>query len=549
MRLGLYFQTVRHLKFSQILGRVWFKLKRVKPDLRHAPVLRPIINPWVLCSQNPSSMLGPLSFCFLNEQHDLQSAYDWNNPAYKKLWLYNLHYFADLNAQDFPQRAQWHQDLIQRWINDNPPGLGNGWEPYPLSLRIVHWIKWSLQGGKLSALALNSLAVQIRFLAAKLETHLLGNHLLTNGKALFFAGLFFAGPEADKWLSKGIKILSKQLPEQILADGGHFERSPMYHAIILDDILDILNISRTFNRSLAYDLPAAITKMLYWLQVMSHPDGDIVLFNDAAFNIAPHRTELEQYAKRLNILNTQSNTLAQNESVLLANSGYARLNKDRAHLFVDVAPLGPDYLLAHSHADTFTFELSLDSQRIIVDSGTSTYDNNPERLCQRGTAAHNTVTIDHYNSSQVWSSFRVAKAAQVKNVNFAKASAVDTISACHNGFNHLPGKIIHKRTWNLHDSNLLICDEITGTGNHEVVMSLHFHPNIVVTRLEKNYFLLVSEKSDHPIKMELILDESLDSLIYESTYHPEFGQSVANKKLVATWRGKIPGSFSTKISW
>jgi len=35
--------------------------------------------------------------------------------------------------------------LIQRWIEENPPVAGNGWESYPLSLRIVNWVKWGLQ--------------------------------------------------------------------------------------------------------------------------------------------------------------------------------------------------------------------------------------------------------------------------------------------------------------------------------------------------------------------------------------------------------------------
>ena len=37
-------------------------------------------------------------------------------------------------------------------------------------------------------------------------------------------------------------ILKKELSEQILPDGGHYELSPMYHSIILEDILDLHNI-------------------------------------------------------------------------------------------------------------------------------------------------------------------------------------------------------------------------------------------------------------------------------------------------------------------
>src|SRR5204863_10066145 len=131
-------------------------------------------------------------------------------------------------------------DLMQRWLTEHPPQLANGWEPYPTSLRIVNWIASALAGNDLSPSVLQSLSVQVRALCAALEFHLGGNHLLANAKALVFAGRFFSGPEAEKWLRTGLDLLDAELREQILDDGGHFELSPMYHAIILEDVLDLI---------------------------------------------------------------------------------------------------------------------------------------------------------------------------------------------------------------------------------------------------------------------------------------------------------------------
>ncbi|HPA06712.1 MAG TPA: heparinase II/III family protein, partial [Candidatus Hydrogenedentes bacterium] len=170
----------------------------------------------------------------MNEKHELSSAADWNNPAWEKLWLYNLHYFDDLNAEGGAARSDWHRALITRWVAENPVGKGNGWEPYPLSLRIVNWVKWAWAGNELPPVAVESLALQAHFLSRRLEWHILGNHLLANAKALIFAGLFFDGMEAERWLATGAAIFSRQLGEQVLSDGGHFERSPMYHAQVLE---------------------------------------------------------------------------------------------------------------------------------------------------------------------------------------------------------------------------------------------------------------------------------------------------------------------------
>ena len=168
----------------------------------------------------PVSLLAPGRFSFLGVEHELRTASDWNHPSWDKLWLYHLHYFDDLNASAEEGRRAWLLALLRRWIEENPPGCGNGWEPYPLSLRLVNWVKWLLRlqaassGSLQSALGdaalaqqlQHSLAVQARYLRRRLETHLLGNHLLANAKALVFAGACFAGDEADgrAWMIRPI---------------------------------------------------------------------------------------------------------------------------------------------------------------------------------------------------------------------------------------------------------------------------------------------------------------------------------------------------------
>ena len=341
-------------------------------------------------------MLSPTRFRFLNEERALETAGDWDSPQAAKLWTYNLHYFDDLNAMDAPQRAGWHRALMRRWIAENPPGSGPGWEPYSLSLRIVNWIKWALAGNDLDDDSRHSLAVQVRYLAGRLERHLLGNHLFANAKALVFAGCYFDGDEAAGWMRCGMDILAQQIPEQILADGGHFERSTMYHALAYEDMLDLANVGAAFPQAMApwaatvAGWQAVIARMGRWLAAMCHPDGEIGFFNDAATGIAPAPSDLFAYARRLD----HEVPAIDEDVVWLDESGYIRLRLGRAVMLIDVAPLGPDYLPAHGHADTLSFELSLDEQRVIVNSGTSRYGLGPGRELERATSAHSTVEVD-----------------------------------------------------------------------------------------------------------------------------------------------------------
>ena len=87
-------------------------------------------------------------------------------------------------------------------------------------------------------------------LEKRIESHLLGNHLFANAKALVFAGTYFSGAEADRWLNRGISILEREIPEQILLDGGHFELSTMYHALIFEDLLDLCNLLKCYKSNL-----------------------------------------------------------------------------------------------------------------------------------------------------------------------------------------------------------------------------------------------------------------------------------------------------------
>lgn len=459
-------RTLRPLRPVQVWGRVWLRLYRPRVDARPQPPLRLADGAWRGGARAPS-MPGPTTFRFLNVEHTLEQSTDWNHADWPRLWLYNLHYFDDLVADGAVVRNTWHRELIGHWIADNPPAAGTGWEPYPTSLRIVNWIKWTLAGNAMDPEALHSLAIQARWLRKRLEIHLLGNHLWANAKALVFAGAFFGGDEAARWLHRGMALVQRELSEQILPDGGHFERSPMYHAIVLEDLLDLIQLAARFPQRFAAgemeQWRKTATRMLRWLRVMTHPDGGIALFNDAALDIAPNYAALTAYARQLGV-RVDDAPLKPIEA--LADSGYVRLQQGDAVLIADVGEIGPDYLPGHAHADTLSFELSLGDKRVLVNGGTSTYENDAERLRQRGTAAHNTVVVDGMDSSEVWSAFRVGRRARPREVAWGEDADGLWLRAAHDGYQHLPGSPGHQREWRLSNGQLTVADAIDGNCGH-----------------------------------------------------------------------------------
>ena len=480
--VGTYWRTVRHLKPAQLVDRVVFRLRRPSADLRPAPPLHARTDAWKLPARRAPSLEAPATFDLLGARHALADV-GWDGPGVERLWRYHQHYFDDLNADGAPERRALHGALIERWLAANPPGAGAGWEPYPLSLRIVNWIKWLAAGNEGSPAVIASLAVQARWLAKRLETHLLGNHLFANAKALVFAGLFFTDAEAASWLRLGTRLLLREVPEQILADGGQFERSPMYHALALEDILDLLNAIATWPSddakiaALRDALAARVPSMLRWLRAMTHPDGTLGRFNDCADGIAPPNAELFRLAADLAF---EAAPDGDEQGVLvLPESGYVRVECGPAVALLDVAPVGPDYLPGHAHADTLSFELSLAGRRLVVNGGTSCYGDGAQRRRERSTAAHSTVEIADGDSSEVWAGFRVGRRARVSGPRVERAADAIRVEGSHDGYTHLAGAPVHRRAWRFDPAGLVIEDAI-GAANAVAVARFHLAPGLAL---------------------------------------------------------------------
>jgi len=499
-RVGLYWNTVRYLKPVQIYGRLWFRLARPRPDTSPAPALRQPLGGWVPCATRRQSLFADNNFLFLNQSGSLDKL-GWDDPGTEKLWRYNQHYFDDLNAENSIERSCWHRALLLHWVEHNLLGKGTGWDPYPTSLRIVNWLKWRFAGHQLPDICIQSLAVQVRWLTKRLEIHLQGNHYFSNAKALVFAGLAFEGNEADKWLKKGLRIIERQLPEQVLSDGGNFERSPMYHSIFLEDMLDLINVAKLWpariDHQIIKDWERVAISMVEWLRGMTHPDGQIALFNDAAFGVTPTPDNLDAYAKRLRL--SISKDIGHESQPLKVQawpeSGYVRLETVNVAAILDVAPIGPDYLPSHANADTLSFELSVFGQRVIVNGGTSRYGSGPERLRERQTAAHSTLEINGTSSSEVWGGFRVARRAYPFDLTIQKSASAVEVACAHDGYQLLSGNPVHRRAWSLTEEMLTISDSIVGDFQSAISRFI-FHPDVKVEILSKDSYKVILPRGE-----------------------------------------------------
>lgn len=546
--LARYWHTLKFLKPIQIYGRLWHHLYRPKPRKIAPMPLRTPSSRWTGCARSPTLLNSDHHFRFLNVERVVNLPKDWSHPEWPKLWLYNLHYFDDLVADRAGERATWHRNLIESWIAHQESKAGVGSEPYPTSLRLVNWCKWLSAGNEPVKGMLPSLCSQADLLYRKPEYHLLGNHLWANLKALIFCGVVFEGEDSDRWLKFALKKFRQQLSEQILPDGGHFERSPMYHAILLEDLLDLVQLNRLFPHVLpATDVAVwsdQAASMLRWLETMSHPDGDLSFFNDAAFGIAPTVSQLATYAKSLGI-EAETHTQVASGLTDLPDSGYIRLEHGESVVLIDGASVGPDHLPGHAHADTLSFEWSFDGHRVLVNGGTSTYEKNPERHRQRGTASHNTVQVDDQDSSEVWSGFRVARRAKIIKREVPKSfqSKCQSISvaAVHDGYHRLPGRVQHQRAWHLDDQCLSIVDHLDGAWD-KAVARFRLSPEVNCRQAtDKSGHITIAER-----QISWVIEGASRIQIVKTTWHPEFGITKPCNVLEAEFRS---ADLVTRFHW
>lgn len=532
--LPLYVRTLIHLRPEQILYRGWYALRargpdRFKPDAKSLPKnpewepLKPKV-PFISYPWFKAADIAGRSFRFLNDPHCFAGEIDWKIKEKNRLWRYNLHYFQYLHPEGGLEQKT-AISLIREWVKNNPPGSVDAWDPFPISLRIVNWIKYLSRSEKRmeeSEEIIRSIYRQCLWLERSLEYHVSANHIFKNAKALVFSGLFYNGADAGRWLSKGMQLLDRELDEQILADGGHFERSPMYHSMILEDCLDLLNV---YNARTEWQLKkssgrlrTAIRNMVQFLLGMTHPDGQIALFNDAAFGIEPQPADLITYYENVS---GEAATAQNGSAFAFPASGYFIINPGSGNrLLVDCGPIGPDYQAGHSHCDTLSFELSLKGRRVVADSGCFGYEQGPIRNYNRGNAGHNTLTIDAENQSEVWDSFRCARRARPLYGRLSKPSdGAIVFEGAHDGYRRLEGGPVHHRDIRWSNHAYLIQDRVEGKGRHQVESRLHIHPALDVDPSMREF--LIRDKLDILARISSLNAQRIEKI--DGWYCPEFG--------------------------
>jgi uncharacterized heparinase superfamily protein len=523
------FHTIRHLKAGQVVNRASRLLQRLSalPSADGHLVLRRRggVRPAVAAS----GAFDGRSFCFLNRRFAWEGSDRWHPSGADDLWVYNLHYFRYLwEVPDHTAHA-----LIADWIATHTSPRTFAWHPYPISLRVREWIEWLLVHDDVDQAfhdtMVDSIGQQVEALRHQLEFHLLGNHLLENAITLCWAGLSFDGPAAVEWLSQGVVLLRTELGRQVLADGSHDERSPMYQALLAEAVLRLNEVaaqSDSVHAGSVFELTQhAGANLLRALGRLAHPDGGYALLNDAALGIAPSLGSLTHRFGAAMASAPAGRTWS------LPSAGYLGYHDAQGgYLVFDAGAIGPDHQPGHGHADTLSFELSHRGRRIVTDTGVFTYASGEQRRYDRSTAAHNTVEIDGRDQSELWGAFRCARRPSVHIATIEDGRSGSTLTGGYRGPG-LRGGVAHTRQIFVSGQVLAFTDSLIASGDRTATLRLHLAPGLRVRQSGDAWIV-----EDHALRQQVaaVVGSGIDWTEVQTPYHPEFGQEQIRPCLTAT---------------
>lgn len=481
---------------------------------------------------------------FLNRSLDIDDhgSIDWSDDrfdALPRLWRLKLCSFeplgeAAISVDPEDDHAESVRSAFDSWIRSwirhaeiaSPRYLRRDWTPYAVSLRIQHWLRYlawrrSVQPNRPDGPTdfERELAREIYknalFLRNHVEEDVGGNHLVENGTALVAAGIAFAGePDARDWLEDGTTILKTACEQQFLADGCHYERSPMYHVLVLTRLITACNLCSLAGEPIADEITNTTAAGIAYLRALRPPDGRIPLLNDAVYDEGLPLAACLRYAAHVGIPQLDAPDLSAVASGALGTGGgYRWIRTELGALLVDCGPVGPPHLPGHAHSDCLSILLWVDGLPIVTDTGTFDYEAGPRRSYARGVRGHNTVQVGDEEPIDLGGRFLMG------------ARPEPTVGAVADGDIRLfEGQYgtkgyTHRRSIAAGDNWWVIRDGVDGHDGRCVRSRLHLHPAVETCLRSETIELSVD---DEPLLTIVPLGETaVDTRPGE--YYPRFG--------------------------
>jgi hypothetical protein len=529
-RFTRFFRTVFHLHPSQFLARVYCRSKFVmiekspkfyneiskylffrikeKPDFDNHDVgkLMDIISLLVNYDMNTHEDYISGSIYYLGRRVEFGSAEEinWNinlNEKNNPLWLMTLSYMSILIKivdSDNPRKLSYISSIIKNFKENtkisNKGSTRSVWHPYAASHRLINYLTTlsyldkdsDIKGeyGFVKDQLIDAAKENLAYVLLNLEYDLQFNHLLKNLVAIWLAKIYFNDIPISNF--KLQKLTYWSIKQNFLLDGGHSERSPMYHNLGILDLM-LLNFALPPSRLKKF-VQQNISNAIEAAYGMSHINGDFAIFNDSWKSGAPSIKAI-----------AGSSLLPDHYCQYLEETGYAKFTDTENSVIFDCGAAGPRNNLGHAHSDFLSYEYCNKTTKVITDFGTPTYSRGARRSLCRSSMVHNGPAIIGYEPMECWDSFKVGRRPKVQKINLQvpQSNEFNAIAAMHNGYKNLEISV-GRLVCFFPNKGVFFIDIWHGNlGDHDLVVNL-------LTRLN------VNESENCNIKMYKFLNKEME---------------------------------------
>ncbi len=401
---------------------------------------------------------------------------------------------------------------VVAWFRTNPPfrGLGYGCG-IELASRVVSLLAVSALLGPEAfdaaerALLWRGLAAHGAWIERYPSLHSsANNHLVAEAGGLFVLGTLAPElPGAARWREAGRRTLEREAALQILPDGVGAEQSPSYQAYTMEWLLVARHVARAAGAPLAAVVDERLAAGAAFLSALQDAGGHWPRYGDDDGGVVL-RTALDESGYVPSIARAAGGQAEGNDARALVyadppcaarvpavgprtfrDGGYTVLRRTfggrEVLVLFDHGPLGYGFTCGHGHADALAVWVHVDGAPLVVDPGTYRYNaDGGWRTYLRGSAAHDTVTLDGIGQSEPTGAFNWGRRTAGTLDAAEVTDAGDRVTAHHDGYRRGVG-VVHRRTVVLGtDGTLAIEDRLEGTGRRTASMTWQFARDVEV---------------------------------------------------------------------
>jgi len=495
---------------------------------------------------------------------------------------------------------------ITDWIENNPPWFGVNWvctmdvaiRAANLVLSLSFFKNSKLITDKLLFYLLKNIYVHGKFIIGNLEYgSITSNHYLSDISGLLFIGELFSEFDiGKKWKSFAIKGLKKELQKQVYYDGADFEASTCYHRLVLELFFysaffsiknspefkedNFIEVGKNiFGKEYIEKLYKMFEFTLYALkpngkmpQIGDNDNGRFFIFGNreildmrylltlGAIFFKEPKFKVEEFGFCKETLwvfgeggykiwqGLEGISLSNIDSKAFPSAGWYIMRNNKDYMVVSCGPNGQNGIGGHSHNDKSSFELCVNGEDVIVDSGTYVYTSLPEwRNKFRSTSFHNTMVVDDEEQSRFDSRnlFFMKEDAFVKVNNWRAIKEYDFLDAEHYGYRRLESPVTHRRQiyFCKKDRYWIIKDILTGEGVHAFDLYFNLVPGVIKEADGGSLVVDISIKGGGNLKIIPLIKDDIKLTIEDSWLSCGYGEKIKSKVLKYSKRSAVPTEF------